>query len=117
MAILNTILIQHPNDPKSFIRINESDFKAGMVRWGVPAETQKQLAIPDDNSAGLFESKWHRILEEHGWRALKEEAEEIGFQRPMDVPWAECIDDIVEWERIMKETDPREIQLSEVDDE
>lgn len=101
---LQTVLIQHPGDPSSPLRINASDLKPGMVLWSdtpdppeAPVETSVETAEPPPDpreQTATLVIDWRFVFSSGGWRSLKETAEAVGYEKPDDLTWEEAIPEL-----------------------
>lgn len=109
MGKLKTVLIQHPGDPASPLRINESDLKSHHVLWDVAkppatanadpvAESEPEALEPE---AASEVSKWDLLFNSGGWQAVKTAAEAIGYEKPEYLSWKESLPEIEEWEALL----------------
>lgn len=77
---LETVLIQHPQDPTVAIRINICDLQPEMVLWQLPP-----VEPPSSPKS------WTALFTAYGWRAVKESAAVIGYEKPEGLTWEDAV--------------------------
>lgn len=103
MSKLETVIIEHPSNPACSLRINKKNFNPATMKLYLP---EVQMALDSIIEPVVLEptiieprlTDWVKLFEEQGWRAVKDAAETLGFEKPDELSWSDALTSIADYE-------------------